>query len=78
MISPHRELSPEALAGIIEDVVTRDGTDYGEVETSLAQKVNQVKSQLDKGNYFLLFDTELETIAIVTKDQLPHSLLIDD
>ncbi len=74
MIIPHRELSPEALQGIIEDYVTRDGTDYGAVETPLHYKVDQVKRQLDKGNYFILYDMELQTTVIVSKDQLPDKL----
>jgi uncharacterized protein YheU (UPF0270 family) len=70
MIIPHRQLSPEALLGIIEDFATRDGTDYGEVEPSLQIKVDQVKRQLDKGQYFILYDAELQTTVLVSKDQL--------
>ncbi len=40
MLIPHRELSPEALQGLIEEFVTRDGTDYGESEAALATKVD--------------------------------------
>ena len=29
MIIPHRLLSPDALRGVIETFVTREGTDYG-------------------------------------------------
>jgi uncharacterized protein YheU (UPF0270 family) len=70
MIIPHRQLSPEALQGIIEDFATRDGTDYGEVETSLEMKVDHVKRQLDKGKYFILYDGELQTTVLVSRDQL--------
>jgi uncharacterized protein YheU (UPF0270 family) len=38
---PYDQLSPEALQGVIEGFVTRDGTDYGEVEISLETKVAQ-------------------------------------
>jgi len=31
----HGQLSPEALKGVIEEFVTRDGIDYGESENSL-------------------------------------------
>jgi uncharacterized protein YheU (UPF0270 family) len=72
MIIPHRQLSSEALQGIIEDFVTRDGTDYGEIETPLSVKVDFVKGQLDKGNCFILYDSELQTTVIVSKDQLPY------
>ena len=33
---PHDQLSPQALRGLIEEFVTRDGTDYGTTEASLA------------------------------------------
>lgn len=39
---PYDQLSPEALHGVIEEFVTRDGTDYGEVEIPLETKIAQV------------------------------------
>ena len=38
MIIPHRLLSPDALRGVIEAFVTREGTDYGAQEVPLATK----------------------------------------
>ena len=43
---PYNQLSPEALHGVIEEFVTRDGTDYGEVEVPLETKISQVLGQL--------------------------------
>jgi uncharacterized protein YheU (UPF0270 family) len=34
-IIPVNKLSPEALQGVIEEFISRDGTDYGEMEVSL-------------------------------------------
>jgi len=31
---PYDQLSPEALHGVVEEFVTRNGTDYGEVEVT--------------------------------------------
>ncbi len=39
---PYVQLSPEALHGVIEEFVTRDGTDYGEFEVPLDTKISQV------------------------------------
>ncbi|HBT87329.1 YheU family protein [Desulfobacter sp.] len=39
---PYYQLNPEALHGVIEKFVTRDGTDYGEVEIPLETKIAQV------------------------------------
>jgi uncharacterized protein len=43
MIIPHRLLSPDALRGVIEAFVTREGTDYGAQEVPLATKVFQMR-----------------------------------
>ncbi len=62
---PHAELSAEALRGVIESFVLREGTDYGEREHSLEQKVAQVRAQLERGQARILFDPESNTITLV-------------
>ena len=71
MIIPHQQLSPEALLGLIEDFVTRDGTDYGEHEVPLATKVAQVRRQLERGVSVIVFNDEDESCMIVLREQLP-------
>jgi len=61
---PVNKLSPEALKGIIEEYISRDGTDYGEVETSAETKFRYVKQMLGKGLAVLIFDDEAETTNI--------------
>jgi uncharacterized protein YheU (UPF0270 family) len=61
---PHGELSAEALLGVIESFVLREGTDYGEREHSLEQKVAQVRAQLERGQARILFDPESNTVTI--------------
>jgi len=61
---PHRQLSPEALRGVIESFVLREGTDYGEREVTLAQKVAHVMRQLERGEARLLFDPNTESVHI--------------
>ena len=61
---PHRELAPEALRGVIEAFVLREGTDYGEREFSLDQKVTHVRGQLERGEAQVLFDPDTETVHI--------------
>jgi len=65
MIIPHHELSPEALQGVIEDFVSRDGTDYGATEIALAAKVAQVRRQLDEGTAVIFFDEEEGGVTIL-------------
>lgn len=66
---PAEQLSEEALQGLIEEFITREGTDYGEVEWSLADKVAQVRRQLQRGEAVILFDVAAETTTIMARDQ---------
>jgi uncharacterized protein len=45
--------------------VLREGTDYGEREYSLEQKVAQVRAQLERGQARILFDPESNTVTLV-------------
>jgi uncharacterized protein len=65
VVIPHAELSAEALRGVVESFVLREGTDYGEREISLEQKVAQVLRQLERGEARIIFDAKLETVDIV-------------
>lgn len=65
---PHDQLSPEALQGVIEEFVTRDGTDYGEVEIPLETKISQVLVKIKSGKAVIVFDQILETCTILKHD----------
>lgn len=65
---PYDQLSPEALQGVVEEFVTRDGTDYGEVEVPLETKVAQVMNQLKSGKAVIVFDQKTETCTIMRSD----------
>lgn len=62
---PVDRLAPEVLDSIIEESVTREGTEYGEQEIALATKVQQVKEQLARGEIFLSFDPVSETCQLL-------------
>ena len=65
---PYNQLSSEALHGVIEEFVTRDGTDYGEVEVSLETKMAQVLAQLKSEKAVIVFDQGSETCTILKSD----------
>jgi uncharacterized protein len=65
---PYTELSADALRNLIEDFVTRDGTDYGLVEKTLDQKVAALRRQLESGHAKIFFERHSETINIVVAD----------
>jgi uncharacterized protein YheU (UPF0270 family) len=70
---PPEALSPEALRNLVEEFVTRDGTDYGAKERGVEEKVAQVTAQLRSGEARLVFDPSTQTTNIVVARDLPKS-----
>jgi len=62
---PHTALSPEALAGLVESFVLREGTDYGEREFTHAQKVAQVLAQLQRGEARIFYDPQTGSVTLL-------------
>ena len=67
---PIGSLSLEALRRIIDDLVTRDGTDYGAVEKTREQKAAALLRLLERGEARLVFDPATETISVLTRQEL--------
>jgi uncharacterized protein YheU (UPF0270 family) len=67
MFIPHTSLSPATLRKVVEEFVTREGTDYGPSVHTLDTKVQAVLRQLNEGNACLVFDTVSESCDIVIK-----------
>jgi len=67
MIIPFERISSEALQGLIEEFITREGTDYGWEEVALATKVEQVKQQLRRGDVVIAFDPARESVSLLTR-----------
>ena len=65
---PVNRLSSKALQGVIEEFISRNGTDYGEVEASWETKFRQVKYKLENRSAVLIFDDETETTNIFLTD----------
>lgn len=66
---PHEQLSPEALRGVIESFVLREGTEYGERDVALDTKVDQVLRQIERGEAQIVFDPNTETVDVVVKQR---------
>lgn len=69
MIIPWQEIAPETLDSLIESFVLREGTDYGEQERTLTQKVADVKNQLQSGEAVLVWSELHETVNIMPRGQ---------
>lgn len=64
---PYDRLPPATLRRLIEEFVTRDGTDYGAVEVDVERKVAQVMAQLRRGEAAVAFDPRLQSATIISK-----------
>jgi uncharacterized protein YheU (UPF0270 family) len=67
IVIPHAELSREALTGVIESYVLREGTDYGERDVPFETKVLQVRRQLERREAEIVYDPQSESIDIVVR-----------
>jgi uncharacterized protein len=67
VVVPYTALAADLLLALIESFVLREGTDYGEKEVPLQQKVARVMSQLKKGEAKIVFDPESESVTIVAR-----------
>ncbi len=61
---PYESLSTDALYGILDDFILREGTDYGDVEYSLDEKRVQLKELLKNGKAGIFFESETETCTL--------------
>ena len=66
VVVPYTELAAELLHAVVESYVLREGTDYGEREFSLDDKVAHVVGRLKRGEAQIVFDPATETVSIVS------------
>ncbi len=66
---PHTALAEDLLRALIESFVLREGTDYGERELSLDDKVRRVVRLLERGDARIVFDPRTESVDVVAKDR---------
>lgn len=63
---PLTSLSAEAQEGVIDDFISREGTDYGWNETSHEKKHAQILAQIQAGQVKLVFDPNEESVTLMT------------
>ncbi|MFV3407911.1 YheU family protein [Bdellovibrio bacteriovorus] len=62
---PKEALSEQALRGVIDNFIQREGTDYGVNEVSYETKMQQVQKQIDKGHVRIVFDPNTESVSLM-------------
>ncbi len=66
---PPQRLEVEVLQALLEEYATRDGTDYGEKELALEDKVKRLQHQLDDSELYILYDLDSEQWDLVPSAQ---------
>lgn len=68
---PWDALSHDALVGVIEEFVTREGTEYGRREISLEAKCESILKQLKSGDVVITWDDDTQSCSIEPVNQAP-------
>jgi uncharacterized protein YheU (UPF0270 family) len=71
VIVPFEELSAAALESLLEEYITREGTDYGERVFTLDEKKRDLRRLLDRREVVIVFDPEGETSTLRRRVDLP-------
>ena len=69
MIVPWQQINSDTLNHLLEEYASRDGTDYGAYEISLADKVSQLQTQLQKKHIVVVYSELHESVNIMPADQ---------
>ena len=77
MIIPANTLAPDTLRSVIENVITREGTDYGELEFSLDEKVAQILLLIKRKEIVIVFDEDSESVALMNTQEARQQGLFD-
>jgi uncharacterized protein len=64
---PYSALKEDVLHAVIESFVLREGTDYGEREYSLEDKVARVLTQLKRREAKIVYDPSSHSVTIVAR-----------
>jgi uncharacterized protein YheU (UPF0270 family) len=70
MIVPYQSIAASTLQNLIEEFVTREGTDYGEYDFSLQDKVSAITQRLRSGELVILYIDSTDSVNIVDKQSL--------
>jgi uncharacterized protein YheU (UPF0270 family) len=75
---PPDALSSDALQGLVEEFITREGTDYGVREHSLDEKRASVMALLARREVLILFDVESESTTLLRRDAVSATIGADE
>jgi uncharacterized protein YheU (UPF0270 family) len=71
---PYTSLAPETLRAVVEEFVTRAGTDYGARERDLEEKIEDVMRQLRRGEARIVFDPETRSANLLPATRITDTV----
>jgi uncharacterized protein YheU (UPF0270 family) len=74
MLIPYQDLNPDTLQALIEAFVLREGTDYGDSDLSLAEKVALVQTQLQRGTVVICYSEQEESVDLLNSQDYQRLL----
>ena len=74
MIIPPDLLEADTLTRLLEEFVTREGTDNGD-DTPLATRVERVRRALARQEALIIFNPLTEQCALMLRSEVPKELL---
>jgi uncharacterized protein YheU (UPF0270 family) len=73
---PPQRLQADILQALLEEYASRDGTDYGERELSLDQKVDSLRAQMQRRELLIVFDVDSDQWDLLPS-QRARELLVE-
>lgn len=70
MIIPPSSLGPETLTNLLQDYITREGTDYGEVELTLEEKLDILRPQVLNSRVLIIYDESSGSFTLMPANEL--------
>ncbi|NLC08623.1 MAG: YheU family protein [Gammaproteobacteria bacterium] len=74
MLIPYQQLSEAALQGLLEDFVSRDGTDNGD-ETPYQTKIQRARAALESKQAVIVFDPATQQCQLCLRHMVPQEWL---
>lgn len=77
LVIPLESFEASTLESLLVEIVTRDGTDYGNVELSQDEKAAQLLLSLQRRESYIAFDAISESCVIISAEQANEVGLLD-
>ncbi|MDG9928862.1 MULTISPECIES: YheU family protein [unclassified Pseudomonas] len=74
MLIPHQMLEADTLTRLLEDFVTREGTDNGD-DTPLQTRIERARHALEKGQAVIVFDPDSQQCQLALREEVPKEWL---